>query len=443
MSNRSGPDSASAQSTPQGAGALSKADRTSHPGSTSDVDATSGDALRGQGLNLALATWTFAINFWAWNLIGPLSSAYSKAMSLTTSQTALLVATPILVGSVGRIPVGAMTDRFGGRRMFAAVSVISIIPVLLVSFAGQLDSYPMMLIFGFFLGIAGTSFAVGIPFVNAWYKASKRGFATGVFGAGMGGTALSAFFTPRFVSWFGSVAAHAIIAVALAATAGLVLLKMQDSPRWKPNTDPVLPKLIAAGKLRVTWQLSALYAVTFGGFVAFSTYLPTYLKTIYEFSITGAGARTAGFAIAAVLARPVGGILSDKFHPKVVVMSSLVGAAVMAVVVAFQPPPETLAGASFILMAMFLGIGTGGVFAWVARSAPVDRVGAVTGIVGAAGGLGGFFPPLVLGATYNAIDHNYTIGLALLSATSLLALFAVAMRLPTTDRRKPIVTHPA
>ncbi len=386
--------------------------------------------IPGQGINLALATWTFAINFWAWNLIAPLSSTYTRAMSLSTSQAALLVATPILVGSVGRIPVGALTDRFGGRRMFTAISLISIIPDLLVAFAGHIDSYVLLLVFGFFLGIAGTAFAVGIPFVNAWYGQSRRGFATGVFGAGMGGTALSAFFTPRFVTWFGSITAHAIIAVALALTALLVMTRMKDSPRWQSNTDPVLPKLAAAGKLRVTWQLAFLYAVTFGGFVAFSTYLPTYLKTIYDFSLTGAGARTAGFAVAAVLARPLGGILSDKLHPKIVVMISLVGAAVMAVVVAFQPSPELLAGASFIVMALFLGIGTGGVFAWVARSAPADRVGTVTGIVGAAGGLGGFFPPLVLGATYDSVSNNYTVGLALLCATSLLALLYTAWKLP-------------
>lgn len=392
--------------------------------------APNGGRIPGQGVNLALATWTFAINFWAWNLIGPLSSTYTKSMSLTTSQTALLVATPILVGSVGRIPVGALTDRLGGRRMFAAVSLISIAPVLLVAFAGQIDSYVLLLIFGFFLGIAGTSFAVGIPFVNAWYGSARRGFATGVFGAGMGGTALSAFFTPRFVTWFGSITAHVIIAVALASTAALVMMRMKDSPQWQPNTEPVVPKLVAAGRLRVTWQLSVLYAVTFGGFVAFSTYLPTYLKTIYDFSLTGAGARTAGFAIAAVLARPVGGVLSDRFHPKAVVLCSLGGAAAMAVVVAFQPPPDFLAGASFVVMALFLGIGTGGVFAWVARSAPADRVGSVTGIVGAAGGLGGFFPPLVLGATYNSASNNYTVGLALLCATSLLALLYTAWKLP-------------
>ncbi len=398
--------------------------------------------LRGQGANLALATWVFAINFWAWNLIGPLSATYTKAMSLTSTQTALLVATPILVGSVGRIPVGALTDRYGGRKMFTAISLITIVPVLLVTFAGNIDSYPLMLVFGFLLGIGGTTFAVGIPFVNAWYQKSRRGFATGVFGVGMGGTALSAFFTPRFVTWFGYIPAHLIIAAALALTAGLVMTRMKDSPVWQPNTDPVVPKLKAAGKLPITWQMAFLYAVTFGGFVAFSTYLPTYLKTVYDFSITDAGARTAGFAIAAVVARPIGGVLSDRLHPKFVVMLSLAGAAVMAVVVSLQPAPELAAGASFIVLAFFLGIGTGGVFAWVARSAPPNRVGAVTGIVGAAGGLGGYFPPLVMGATYDAEDNDYTTGLYLMAATCVIALLFTALALPGRGARKTAPVGP-
>src|SRR5664280_667769 len=104
--------------------------------------------LTGQGVNLALATWVFAINFWAWNLIGPLSPTYTKAMSLTSTQTALLVATPILVGSVGRIPVGALTDRYGGGTMFSIISLVSIVPVLLVAFAGEIDSYALLLVFG-------------------------------------------------------------------------------------------------------------------------------------------------------------------------------------------------------------------------------------------------------------------------------------------------------
>ena len=391
--------------------------------------ATSPDTGSRRSLNLALATWVSAINFWAWNMIGPLSTTYAGHLSLSSSEASILVATPILVGSIGRVVVGALTDRYGGRVMFIAVSLASIAPVLAVGAAGTAGSYPLLVAFGFFLGIAGTIFAVGIPFANNWYEAARRGFATGVFGMGMVGTALSAFFTPRFVRWFGLFTTHVIIAVALAATAGLCILIMRNAPQFEPNTDPVVPKLKAAAKLRVTWEMSFLYAVVFGGFVAFANYLPTYIKTIYGFSPVDAGARTAGFALAAVLARPVGGALSDRIPPKYVVLVSFAGTAVMAFIAVFQPPPDVWSAATFITLAVFLGIGTGGVFAWVARRAPARSVGSVTGIVAAAGGLGGYFPPLVMGATYNAVDNNYTIGLLLLVATALLALSYTALRL--------------
>jgi NNP family nitrate/nitrite transporter-like MFS transporter len=378
--------------------------------------------LRGQTKNLALATMAFAVTFWAWNLIGPLAVRYTDQMHLSSTQKALLVATPVLVGSVGRIPVGALTDRFGGRLMFPVLTLATVPFVLLLAVAGNLKAYGLMLLVGFFLGVAGTTFAVGIPFVNAWYEADRRGFATGVFGAGMGGTALSAFFTPRFVTWFGYTATHVIMAVALVAVAAICWFAMRNSPRWAPNTDPVMPKLRAAAALPVTWQMSFLYAVTFGGFVAFSTYLPTYLKDIYSFDLTAAGTRTAGFAIAAVVARPIGGILSDRVGPRTIVGTSLAGTTVLAIVIAFQPPLEVPAGIAFVAMAFFLGLGTGGVFAWVARRAPAERVGSVTGVVGAAGGLGGYFPPLVMGATYEKVFSGYGFGLLLLAIVALGAL---------------------
>jgi MFS transporter, NNP family, nitrate/nitrite transporter len=292
---------------------------------------------------------------------------------------------PVLVGSLGRVPVGALTDRYGGRMMFTVLTLASAIPVLLVAFAGSLKSYPLLLVFGFFLGVAGTTFAVGIPFVNAWFEPARRGFATGVFGAGMGGTALSAFFTPRLVRSIGYVPTHLLIALALVVVGAVLWLLMRDSPVWKPNLAPVVPKLGAAAKLPLTWQMSFLYAVVFGGFVAFSTYLPTYLKNVYSFDLTGAGTRTAGFAIAAVIARPIGGIVADKIGPRKVVAVSLAGAAVMSLIIALRLPPEIPAGTSFVLMALFLGLGTGGVFAWVAELAPAERVGTITGIVGACG----------------------------------------------------------
>ena len=382
-----------------------------------------------QGVNLALATWVSAINFWAWNMIGPLSTTYAGDMRLSSTEASMLVATPILVGSLGRIAIGSLTDRFGGRTMFIAVTVASILPVLAVGAAGSAGSYPLLLVCGFFLGVAGTIFAVGIPFSNNWYDASRRGFATGVFGMGMVGTALSAFFTPRFVNWFGLFTTHLIVAIALALTAVLCVVVMRDAPSFRPNTDPVVPKLKAAVKLPVTWEMSFLYAVVFGGFVAFSNYLPTYIKTIYDFSAVEAGSRTAGFAVAAVLARPVGGALSDRIPPKYVVLASFAGTALLAFVAVFQPPPDVWSAATFVTLAVFLGVGTGGVFAWVARRAPAQSVGSVTGIVAAAGGLGGYFPPLVMGATYDATDNDYTVGLLLLVATALVAFAYTALRL--------------
>jgi NNP family nitrate/nitrite transporter-like MFS transporter len=384
---------------------------------------------REQTRNLVLATWTFTLTFWAWNLIAPLGVLYTDEFSLSSGQKALLVAMPVLVGSLGRIVTGALTDRFGGRSMFTTLSLVSIVPVLMVWFAGEHDSYSMLLVSALLLGVAGTTFAVGVPFVNAWFEPQRRGFAIGLFGMGMGGTALSAFFTPRFVSWFGYTPTHLIIAAALAMTGLLTWRLVRESPSWTPNHDAVGPKLKAALKLPVTWEMSFLYAVTFGGFVAFATYLPTYLKDVYSFDLTEAGTRAAGFALAAVVARPVGGMLSDRFSPKPVVLTSLFGAAVLALIIATQPVPEIPAGVSFVAMAALLGIGTGGVFAWVALRAPARQVGSVAGVVGAAGGLGGFFPPLVMGATYDQTNHDYTTGLVLLSITAVIAFVFVLVRL--------------
>jgi len=149
-------------------------------------DSATAVATPGQGRNLGLALLAFTITFWAWNLIGPLGVLYTQELGLSAGQKSLLVAMPVLVGSLGRIVTGALTDRLGGRLMFTVLCAVSVVPVLLVALAGSLQSYPFLLISGFFLGIAGTTFAVGIPFVNAWYDPSRRGFATGLFGAGMG-----------------------------------------------------------------------------------------------------------------------------------------------------------------------------------------------------------------------------------------------------------------
>ena len=375
------------------------------------------------GSNLALATAAFALTFWAWNLIGPLSRTYSENLQLSPTQTSILVAIPVLVGSLGRIPVGTLTDRYGGRLMFTVICFVSIVPTFLVGISSS--SYGMLLLWGFFLGTAGTSFAIGIPFVSSWYEAGRRGFATGVFGAGMGGTALSAFLTPRLVEGLGVFGSHLLMCGALAAMGVIMWFFSHDAPAWRPRTEPVLPRLREALELKATWQTSLLYGLVFGGFVAFSTYLPTLLTSAYECAPTDAGLRTAGVAIAAVAARPVGGVLSDRLGPVKVSLVSFIGTCAFAVVLALHPPAEFPAGAAFVLIAVSLGLGTGSVFALVARLVEPSRVGTVTGLVGAAGGLGGYFPPLLMGVIYQATGA-YTLGFVLLAAVCLaIALYTV------------------
>jgi NNP family nitrate/nitrite transporter-like MFS transporter len=412
---------------------VSTSDPTQRPTAGPEPQGGADAALPGAARNLTLATLASVVGFWGWTVIAPLGTRYAHDLGLNAGQTGALVAMPVLVGAIGRVPVGVLTDRFGGRRLLIVILTATAPLVLLVALAGSLKSYALLLVVGFFLGVAGTVFTAGIPFSAAWYPKARRGFATGIFGMGMGGTALSAFLTPRFVTSIGYWPTHIVIAALLLATAGIVYFFMREAPVWTPVASGGFGKLVSAAKMPVTWQLCFLYAVVFGGFVSFSTYLPTYLRDIYSFDLTAAGTRTAGFALAAVVARPIGGIIADRVGPKPVVLVSLAGVAVLAFVVNMQPPPEVPTGLTFLAMAAALGLGTGGVFAWVGRQAPPGTVGAVTGVVSAAGGLGGYFPPLVMGATYNAEQHSYAIGLLLLVATALVALVLAALM----GRRRP------
>ncbi|MGH3341993.1 MAG: MFS transporter [Carbonactinosporaceae bacterium] len=254
---------------------------------------------------LGLATLGFTINFWAWALIAPLAPTYRDLLDLSPLAVAAVVAVPVLVGSLGRIPVGALTDRYGGRRMFAAVSVTTVVPVLFLGFAGT--SFAALIAGGFALGVAGTAFAVGVPFVNAWFPSARRGRALGVFGMGTAGTAVSAFVTPRIATAAGREAAYLTVAAALAGFATLALVALRDPQATPSPAQSLRERLNAASQMPVTWQLASLYAVTFGGFVAFSVYLPSYLENVYGLPITDAATRTAGFVVLAVLARQPAG----------------------------------------------------------------------------------------------------------------------------------------
>jgi MFS transporter, NNP family, nitrate/nitrite transporter len=391
-------------------------------------------AARSPGLMLGLATAGFAVNFWAWALLSPLAPGLKDSLHLTSFQQALIVAVPVIVGALGRIPVGALTDLLGGRVMFPAVSFATIVPVLYLGLAGH-SSFAGLIVGGFFLGIGGTSFAVGVPLVSGWFAAARRGTAIGIFGAGMGGTAVSALTTVKLSAAHGFATPFVITAIVLATYGVLAMVLLREAPGRTVPTDSLARRLGAAIHQPITWQASALYAVTFGGYVAFSVYLPTYLKSGYALTQTDAANRMAGFVLVAVLLRPVGGWLSDRFDAVPVLVGVLSVIVLAAALQSSTPALAPLGTIAFLSMAAALGAGAGAVFALVAKRSPADMVGSVTGVVGAAGGLGGFIPPLLMGSIYGR-SGSYAIGLLLLSLVALVALFYTV-----TIVRRPVVSH--
>jgi NNP family nitrate/nitrite transporter-like MFS transporter len=366
----------------------------------------------------------FTACFYAWSILGPLSPKLQKDLGLSEFQTALMVAVPVLLGSVLRIPMGLLTDLFGGRRVFTALMVFSLLPITALAFWH--DSLGAMVVLGFFLGAAGSSFAVGVPFVNGWYEPARRGFALGIYGMGMGGTVLAALTAPRIADHVSIRAAFVVaVAVLAVATAVFYLLARDAAPPAKRvgPLKPLAPLAIFRSSSRA-WALTLFYFLSFGGFVAMFLYLPKLLTGVYTFSKTDAGARAAGFALLAVLARPAGGWLSDRLDARRVLRVSFLVTVVLAALLAFTYKHIVPLTIECLALAVAFGLGTGAVFKLVAAWFPAE-VGAVTGVVGAAGGLGGFFPPLVMGIVKSATG-SYTLGFLLLALVAVGALVVLA-----------------
>ena len=371
--------------------------------------------------NLVLATLAFAVAFVGWSLIAPLAKRFQDDLDLTNTRTLMLTAVPVILGSLLRIPVGALTDRLGGRVMFPVVLGISAIPAVIFGFV---EGYAALIVVGFFLGIAGSSFAVGVPFVAGWYAKERQGFALGVYGMGNIGTAVAAFGAPAIVDWLGREALGIVAAVLLLATAFLFYRMAEDPPRG--------PAVHYGAVLRSgwrLWRLALLYFVTFGGFVAMAVFLPKLLRDWFDISLTNAGLRAAGFTVVATFARPVGGYLSDRIGPATVLVVVFVGAGLDAAWLAMISDDPTWVPVTIacLTLAGFLGLGNGAVFKAVPRDFP-QATGAATGIVGAAGGLGGFFPPVVMGIVKDHFD-TYALGfVGLLLFTVVCLVVAVTMR---------------
>ena len=362
-----------------------------------------------------LATVGFGLNFWAWSLLGPLGPDLRERFGLGPSGHAMLLVVPLVVGSLGRIPVGVLTDRYGARVMFPAVSLLAAVPVVALAFA---DSLATLIAVGCAAGIGGTAFAIGAPLVAHSSPRAHRGRAVGMFSIGSVGAAAAGISSQWWFGADGSRHGALVLGTLLICYAVLAALLIDD--RGTPRvTDSLLAACAVVLRAPVARTLSLLYAVSFGGIVALGLYLPAYLRTVYHLSWEPAVLRTAGFVAVAAAARALGGNLADRWNALGIQIACFTAAAPLGLLMALQPPAPVATAAIFGLSAC-LGTASGALLALVCTTAPEDRVGAVTGVVGAVGGLGGLLPPLALGAVYG-LDRPYGIGLTALAAALLAA----------------------
>jgi nitrate/nitrite transporter NarK len=360
---------------------------------------------------LVLATVSFLVCFAAWGLIGGLASTFAGLYKLSASQTALLVAIPVLLGSLARLPMGMLTDRLGGRQVFTALLVFSSVAAFVVPLTG---SYRALLVAAFLIGMAGSSFAVGAAFVSRWTPAAKQGTALGIYGLGTLGQSLAVFIGPLVAARFGWPAVFRGSSVLLFVWAIVYFLLARNPPQpGRPATVAAMAAVLRRAPR--AWLLGAFYFLTFGGFVAFSIYLPTLLRAQFGLTPADAGFRAAGFVVAATLMRPVGGWLADRIGGAQVLSWVFGGVAVFSLLLTWPSMVPFTVGA--LSCALLLGLGNGAVFKLVPEHFPRDT-GTVTGLVGALGGLGGFFPPLLLGVFRDRLGVIWP-GFVLLAATAL------------------------
>ena len=355
---------------------------------------------------LMAALLYFDVSFMTWVLFGPLAPFLREDMGLTATQQGLVTAIPLLGGSLFRPVLGMLGDRIGGRRAGMIGMTLTLVTLAVgwqfATTAAHLYGLGLM------LGIAGASFAVALPLASRWYPPQYQGLAMGIAGAGNSGTLLATLFAPRLAERYGWASTLGLAIVPLLAVFLLFVLMARDSP--KRPAPATLRDYGALLREPDTLSMAFLYSLTFGGFVGLSSFLPTYFHEQYHVSRVAAGDMTTVVVVSGSLLRPIGGWLSDRFGGYRLLVTLLTG---FAVCLGFVAAGVTLrpAVALFFVGLGLLGMGNGAVFQLVPQRFP-DRIGLVTGIVGAAGGLGGFFLPSVLGAIR---DHygTYAPGLVL------------------------------
>lgn len=372
----------------------------------------------------------FDLAFMVWVLLGPLAINISKDLGLSHAEKGLMVATPVLAGALLRLVMGVLVDRLSPKKA-AIIGQVVVIGAMAYAWTFGLHSFQEVLVFGVFLGVAGSSFAAALPLASRWYPPEHQGTAMGIAGAGNSGTALAALFAPSLAIAFGWNNVFGLALIPLIAVFIIFCFVAKDAPGVPPAKS--LAEYLKVLKDKDSWWFMFFYSVTFGGFVGMASSLVIYFNTQYGLDAKMAGYFTAACVFAGSLVRPIGGNVADRIGGVKSLSVMYVVAAVFIAIVSVGLPQAWMALIAFVCAMLALGMGNGAVFQLVPQRFKKE-IGVMTGLVGMAGGVGGFYLASSLGYS-KQITGTYQTGFlifAILALIALIGLTAVKKRWRTT-----------
>ena len=372
----------------------------------------------------------FDLSFMVWVLLGPLAVQIATTLQLNPAQKGLMVATPVLAGALLRIVMGVLVDQIKPK-MAGLIGQIIVIASLLTAWLHGIENFQQALMLGIGLGFAGAAFAVALPLASRWYPPEHQGTALGIAGAGNSGTVFAALFAPGLAVAYGwnNVFGMALIPLGIALAVYLIFAK--DSPDAPPAKS--LSQYLAILKDKDAWWFMFFYSVTFGGFVGLASSLTIYFNDLYHLGPVVAGYCTAACVFAGSLVRPIGGAIADRIGGIRTLLTMYTLSAILLFIMSFGQPTYVMALVVIIPTMAILGMGNGAVFQLVPQRFRKE-IGVMTGLVGMAGGVGGFYLAASLGY-FKQHTGSYQIGLIIFAGFAVLAtvgLIGVKTRWRTT-----------
>ncbi len=376
---------------------------------TASVAATKSQKAKALSV-LIVSTLGFTTCFMVWMMFGVIGIPIRKTLNLNATEFGILTAMPVLTGSLIRVPLGMWTDKFGGRIVMFWLMMACVIPIWLIGYATE---YWQFLVLGLFVGLAGGSFSVGTPYVARWFQRKNQGFAMGVYGAGNSGAAVNKFVAPALLIAFGWVAVPQVYAAVMLGTAILFWLFSYSDPRHLVDSKVTWRQQLVALKDPAVWKYCQYYSIVFGGYVALSLWMTQFYVAEYGFSIQLAALLAACFSLPGGVLRAVGGLMSDKWGAHKVTWWVLWVSWICLFLLSYPQTDMTIttvAGpktfhvglnpwmftALMFVMGMAWAFGKASVFKYISDEYP-HNIGVISGIVGLAGGLGGFLLPIMFG----------------------------------------------